>query len=115
MFLDPVTESEITKIVNGLKNSSSSGPYSITTKVVKSIFPSKVVPLKNLLIFHLNMAFFRMLSSVLGLLFCIKVGQEMIQKIINQFSKIFEKAMLPRLLKFLKSKSFIMIFNLVSE
>ena len=45
MFLEPVPEIEITKIVNGLKESSSSGPVSIPTKVVKSILPSIVVPL----------------------------------------------------------------------
>lgn len=48
MFLEPVTVSEITKIVNGLKNSSSSGPDSIPTKVVKSILPSIVLPLTKL-------------------------------------------------------------------
>ncbi|XP_065576373.1 uncharacterized protein LOC136037580 [Artemia franciscana] len=48
MFLEPVTEIEITKIVNGLKESSSSGPDSIPTKVVKSILPSIVVPLTKL-------------------------------------------------------------------
>ncbi|XP_065574905.1 uncharacterized protein LOC136036529 [Artemia franciscana] len=48
MFLEPVTEIEITKIVNGSKDSFSSGPDSIPTKVVKSILPSIVVPLTKL-------------------------------------------------------------------
>ena len=68
--------------------------------------------------FHLIMMFLRMLSSVLGLLFCIKVNQEMIQQIIDPipilsvFSKIFEKALLSRLLTFLKSKKFLHDFQL---
>ena len=48
MFLEPVTVIEITKIVSGFKNSSSSGPDSIPIKVVKSILPSIVVPLIKL-------------------------------------------------------------------
>ena len=48
MFLEPVTEIEITKIVNGFKDSSSSGLDSIPTQVVKSILPSIVVPLTKL-------------------------------------------------------------------
>ena len=47
-FLEPVTKIEITKIVNGLKESSSSRPDCIPTKVVKSIPPSIVVPLTKL-------------------------------------------------------------------
>ena len=48
MFLEPVTVSEITKIVNGLKNSSLSKPGPVPTKVVKSVLPSKVLPLTKL-------------------------------------------------------------------
>ena len=50
--------------------------------------PETHIDFHNLMIlndFHLNMGFFQNLSSVLGLLFCIKVDQEMIQQIIDQF------------------------------
>ena len=48
MFLEPVTVIGITKIVNSLKNLSSSGPDSFPTNVVKSTLPSILVPLTKL-------------------------------------------------------------------
>ena len=89
MFLEPVTVSEITKIVNGLKNSSSSGQDSIPTKVVKSILPSIAVPLTKLVNLQLKYSVFRMLSSVLGLLLCIKNYRRI--SVLSVFSKIFRK------------------------
>ena len=54
--------SHVTKIDNGLKNSSSSRPDSIPTKVVKSILPSIVVSLTKLISLSFKCGVFRMLS-----------------------------------------------------
>ena len=48
MALEPVSEAEIARIVNGLRDSSSSGPDHILTKVVKFILPVIVSALPRL-------------------------------------------------------------------
>jgi hypothetical protein len=113
MFLEPVKASEITKIVNGLKNSSSSGPDSIPSKILKYILPSIVLPLTK----FVNLSFECGVSpdafNRAQIIVLYKGGSRndlanyRSISILSVFSKIFEKAMLSRLLTFLKSKNFL--------
>ena len=117
MFLEPVTEIEITKIVNGLKDSSSSGPDSIPTKVVKSILSSIVVPLTKLVNLSFKYGVFPDPLKRARIIVLYKGGPRNEPanyrpiSILSVFSKIFEKAMLSHLLKFLKSKEFLHDFQ----
>ena len=112
MALEPVSEAEIARIVNCLRGSSSSGPDRIPTKVVKFILPVIVCALTRLVNLSFENGVFQSALKCARVVIHFKGGSRNDPanyrpiSLLSVFSKIFEKAMLSRLLDFLNSKHF---------
>lgn len=107
MFLKPVTRLEITEIINSLKNTTSSGPDEVTTLLIKEC----KLNIAEILAYIINNSFrygtFPELLKLSKIIPIYKKGENTLLDnyrpitLLSIFSKIFEKAMLNRLLSFL--------------
>ena len=109
MVLEPVSEAEIARIVNGLRGSSSSGPDHIPTKVVKFILPVIVCAFTRLVNLSFENGVFSSALKRARAIILSKGGSRNnpanyhFISLLSVLSKISEKAMLSLLLDFLNS------------
>ena len=120
MALEPISETEIARIVNCLRGSSSSGPDRVPTKVVKFILPVIVCALTRLVNLSFENGVFpsALKRARVNNLF-LKLDQEMILQIIVPYLfyqclvKFLKKLCFLDFLIFLILNTFFMIFSLV--
>ena len=112
MVLNPVSEFEVARIVNALKGSSSSGPDRIPTRVIRAVLPAILSPLTKLVNLSFVNGIFPESLKRAKVIVLYKGGSRSDPanyrpiSLLSVFSKIFEKAMLSRLLSFLDVKNF---------
>ena len=112
MVLNPVSEFEVARIVNALKGSSSSGPDRIPTRVIRAVLPAILSPLTKLVNLSFVNGIFPESLKRAKVIVLYKGGSRSDPanyrpiSLLSVFSKIFEKAMLSRLLSFLDVKIF---------
>ncbi|XP_065571426.1 uncharacterized protein LOC136034173 [Artemia franciscana] len=115
MVLNSVSEFEVARIVNSLKGSSSSGPDKIPTRVTRAILPAILSPLTKLVNLSFEKGIFPEFIKRAKAMILYKGGSRSDPanyrpiSLLSVLSKIFEKAMLSRLLSFLDAKDFCMI------
>ena len=106
IYLHPVTESEIVKIILSLKNGSS-GPDGIQSKVLKETYHLYLTPLIHLLNLSMAQGYFPAELKTARVTPIFKSGDPMDIKnyrpisVLSIFSKIFEKVMFERISEFL--------------
>ena len=111
MVLESVTEQELITIISSLKNSSS-GFDQIPAKLIKQILPSIITPLCHLVNQSLKLGIFPQRLKLARVIALFKGADREDPEnyrpisLLSVFSKIFEKAMLKRLLSFLDAKKF---------
>ena len=111
MALEDVTVQEITNIVLSLKNSST-GFDKISAKVIKHILPSIITPLCHLINRSFQLGVFPQRLKLSRVIALFKGGDREDPgnyrpiSLLSVFSKIFERPMLKRLVRFLEAKFF---------
>lgn len=111
MFLTPVTENEIIKHINSLKNQSAPGIDGVTTKILKLIHSHILSPLVHIinLSFKTGIVPHQFKISIITPIH--KSGDKTLISnyrpisLISNFSKIFEKCLKERLTEFLKTNN----------
>ena len=113
MVLNSISEFEVARIVNALKGSSSSGPDKIPTRVIRTILPAILSPLTKLVNLSFEKGIFPESLKRAKIIVLYKCGSRSDPanyrpiSPLSVFSKIFEKAILSRLLSFLDAKDFL--------
>ena len=117
MVLNSVSEFEVARKVNTLKGSSSSGPNKIPTRFIRAILPTILSPLNKLVNLSFEKGIFPVSLKRAEVIVLHEGGSRSDPAIygpislLSIFSKIFEKAMLSRLLSFLDAKEFVYDFQ----
>ena len=113
MALIPVTSTDVSMIVKGLRGASASGFDRVHTKVLKAVLPSVVQPLTHLVNLSLETGVFPSLLKKARIIPLHKGGPQDDPSnfrpisILSVFSKVFEKPMKNQLYSFLEAKGFL--------
>ena len=110
IYLNPVTTTDIIKIINMLKQSNSVGPDNISIKIIKKCAHQLTEPLCHIINKCFQDSKYLDMQKVSKILPLFKKGDRKLLSnyrpiaILSVFSKIFEKLLATRIIKFLESK-----------
>lgn len=113
IFLNPVDNNEIITHINSLKNDSAPGMDMLNSKLIKKAHMDLIAPLVHIinLIFNTGIVPEQFKTSIITPIFKTgdksNIGNYRPISLINNFSKIFEKCLKTRLIKFLYLNDFI--------
>ena len=117
MVLNSLSEFEVARIMNALKGSSSSGPEKIPTRVIRAILPAILSLLIKLVTLSFEKGIFPESLKGAKVRVLYKGGSRIDSanyrsiSLLSVFRKIFEMAILSRLLSFLDAKEFLHDFQ----
>ena len=113
VFLSPVTPDEVSKIIQSMSPSKSSGPNSVPIKILKMIYTDISVPIAKLVNLSFQSGIFPSTLKISKIIPCFKKGSPLDPSnyrpisLLSNIDKIFEKLIYCRIYSFLESNKII--------